>query len=355
MKVPEARKLKSGTWFIQLRLGGESIPVTASTEKECKRQAALIKAEHMAGRHRRARSELTLREVCQQYIDRLERAGASPETIRGYDIILRNRFKSLMDQPVSASLPWQKAYDTDAAHLKPKTMKNTWGFIRTACRSELKLELPEITTVAADRKEHTFLEPEQIKQFVAEIHGGPQEIALLLLLHSCRSSEVQGLTWDNVDLKNSRIHITDTVVRGKDNKTVMKERTKTDESDRFIPIFIPELKSALEAVEDKTGRVVPFNANSVYRRANTVCRHLGFPEVGQHGLRHSFASLCYSLEVPLRITMRLGGWKNDTVVSDIYTHLDKVHVGNQISKLEAFFAPTKENANENANKTASAQ
>lgn len=352
MKVPTPRKLPSGSWFVQLRLGGESISVTAATEKECRNQAALIKAEHVAGRRRRARSELTLREVCQQYIARKERAGASPETVRGYDIIVRNRFQSIMDQPVTTSVNWQKAYDADAAILKPKTMKNTWGFIRTAVRTELGMELPEITTKVPDRTEHAFLEPDQIKKFVAKIHGCPQEIALLLLLHSCRSSEVQGLTWDNVDLKNNRIHITDTMVRGKDNKRIIKDRTKTDDSDRFIPIFIPELKEALEAVEDKTGRVVPLNPNTVYQTANRFCRSLGFPEVGQHGLRHSFASLCYSLEVPIRITMKLGGWKNEKVVSEIYTHLDKVHVGQQITKLQQFFAPAKENANENANSPA---
>ena len=355
MKVPEPRKLPSGTWFVQLRLGGESIPVSAATETECRRQAALIKAEHVAGRRRRSRSELTLREACNQYIARKEKAGASPETIRGYDIIVNNRFQGLMDQYISPSLNWQKAYNEDAAHLSPKTMKNTWGFIRTAVRTELGMELPDVTQVTPDHKEHAFLDPDQIRVFVEAVHGGPQEIALLLLLHSCRSSEVQGLDWKDVDLKNNRIHIRQVIVRDKDNVRVTKDRTKTEESDRYIPIFIPELKDALEAVPVKKGRVVPYNPNSVYHQANKVCRSLGFPEVGQHGLRHSFASLCYSLEVPMRITMRLGGWKNDRVVSEIYTHLDKASIGKQVAKLEQFFAPKGENANENAKDSSEAQ
>jgi hypothetical protein len=48
MKVPAPRKLPSGSWFIQLRLGGESIPVTAATAKDCTREAAAIKAEWLA-------------------------------------------------------------------------------------------------------------------------------------------------------------------------------------------------------------------------------------------------------------------------------------------------------------------
>ncbi len=36
--------------------------------------------------------------------------------------------------------------------------------------------------------------------------------------------------------------------------------------------------------------------------------------------------------------MRIGGWENDRVVSEIYTHLDRMHVGQQITKLKQFFA-----------------
>ena len=50
MKVPEPRKLKSGTWFIQMRLGGESVPVSAATRTECIRQAEKIKADYRNGK-----------------------------------------------------------------------------------------------------------------------------------------------------------------------------------------------------------------------------------------------------------------------------------------------------------------
>ena len=336
MKVPEPRKLPSGTWFIQLRLGGESIPVSAATEKECRRQAALIKAEHVAGRRRRSRSELTLREACNRYIARKETAGASPSTIRGYMNIVNNRFQSVMDLPVSRSINWQKVYDAEKK--SPKTMANAWGFIRTVCRKELGIELPEITTKAQDRAEHAFLDPDQIRVFVAAVKGDKYEIPLLLCLMSCRASEVQGLSWSAVDLKENRIHICRTVVQDKDQKFVERSRTKTEGSDRWIPIFIPELRKALAAVKDKSGPVVNCRPNTVYRRANAICEELGLPLIGQHGLRHSFASLCYSLEVPLRITMQLGGWTSEKVVSDIYTHLDKRNIDKQIGKLKDFFA-----------------
>lgn len=337
MKVPEPRRLKSGTWFIQLRLNGESISVTAATERECRRQAALVKAEVQSGRKRAGKATLTLREACSRYIDKRERAGASPETIRGYTVIMENRFQGLMDRPVSLNADWQGAYDKDAARLTPKTMANSWSFIRSVCRKECGIELPEITTLASARVEHAFLDPDQVKIFVAATAGDKYRIPLLLCLSSCRSSEMAGLTWDDVDLEHNRIHIREVIVKDKHGKRVRKARTKTDASTRYIPIFIPELRAALEAVDDKTGPVAGAVRDTIYRHANAICEEAGLPQVGLHGLRHSFASLCYSLEIPLKITMQIGGWENDKVVSEIYTHLDQAHVDRQIGKLEQFF------------------
>jgi hypothetical protein len=99
MKVPKARKLPSGSWFIQLRLGGESISVTALTEKECTKQAQYIKAEYVAGKREYAENEAvtlpTLTKAIDQYIE--DRANTlSPLTVRGYRIIQKNRFQDYM-------------------------------------------------------------------------------------------------------------------------------------------------------------------------------------------------------------------------------------------------------------------
>lgn len=69
MKVPEPKKLPSGTWFIQMRLNGVSVPVSAPSKKECIQQAQLIKAEYLAGRRRIASNDITLREAITEYID----------------------------------------------------------------------------------------------------------------------------------------------------------------------------------------------------------------------------------------------------------------------------------------------
>lgn len=108
MKVPKARKLKSGNWFVQLRLGGESIPVTARTEKECIRQAQYLKAEYKAGKRQappepeaEAPKAPTVKEAIDAYIKKRD-AVLSPVTIRGYRNIQKSRFRSAMDREITS-------------------------------------------------------------------------------------------------------------------------------------------------------------------------------------------------------------------------------------------------------------
>lgn len=94
MKVPEPRKLSSGKWFIQLRLGGESIPVSDYSKKECIKQAQLIKAGYLAGKRQKATEQEPEAPTLQQAVDNYiaKRANTlSPSTIRGYRIIQRRR------------------------------------------------------------------------------------------------------------------------------------------------------------------------------------------------------------------------------------------------------------------------
>ena len=66
MKIPKAKKLKSGNYNITLRLDGECISITRSTATECRQEAQVIKSEYLAGRRQRISADakqMTLREV----------------------------------------------------------------------------------------------------------------------------------------------------------------------------------------------------------------------------------------------------------------------------------------------------
>lgn len=345
MKVPKPRKVSSGNYFIQLRLGGESISVTAVNEKECRRQAALIKAEYLAGvkQRRKVGMNKTLHQAIDDYIAARSNT-LSPSTIRGYRYIQRNRFQSVMQTPIKDIKNWQALCNIEAKFVKPKTLKNAIGLISSVLL-ENGITMESVRLPQIMQNQRPWLEPEEVLQFVKAVEGKPCEIHALLALHGLRRSEILALTWDNIDLKKKLIHVKGAIVVGEDNQLVHKETNKTKTSTRTVPIMIPALLKALEKVENKTGRVVSYYPNTLRKQINRICETCGLPKVGVHGLRHSFASLAYHLKLSELETMELGGWSDAQTMRKIYTHLAKVDRLKAPSKVAGFF----ENANQNAN------
>ena len=351
MKVPTPRKLSSGNWFIQLRLGGESIPVTADSEKECIKQAEYVKAEYRNGKRQPKEAEPeklpTVGAVIDEYI-RSKSNILSPSTIRGYQTIRKNRFQSVMDSSLSdlSESDWLHALNHESSICSPKTVTNAWRFIATALNVTAKYKLPDAQMPQIPHNERLFLDPDQIKKFTAAVKGTDIEIVALLALSSLRRSEICALRWENVDLKNRRILVSGAAVFDENNKLVQKKTNKNRSSTRYVPILMDELYSALEREQKESGLIAAMYPNTMNKKVLRICKENDLPHVTLHGLRHSFASLCYHLNVPEKIVMEIGGWADNQTMRKIYTHIAKSDVTKYTSELTQFFKNANENANE---------
>ena len=335
MKVPEPKKQPSGKWFIQLRLNGVSIPVTADTKTECVKQAQLIKAEHLAGKRKVAKVDITVGEVLDQFIEKYEDT-LSPSTIRGYNSVRKNRFQSVMDTRVNLIKDWQSVINKELETKSEHTVKNGWGVI-SAAFNDAGIPLPRIKLRPVPVHELPFLEPEEIKPFLDAIVGDPAEIYILLELHSLRESEAMAVVKNNsFDLKHNTIIVSGSIVPNKEHKFVSKETNKTKKSTREIPIMIPRLKELLEAKEGE-----PFEELSpltILKHVHAACQKAGVTDVTNHGLRRTFASLGYSLNVSERIIMDIGGWENPTTVHKVYIKLSARDKNKSKNSFTSFFS-----------------
>ena len=79
-------------------------------------------------------------------------------------------------------------------------------------------------------------------------------------------------------------------------------------------------------------------------RINQVCRANGLPEVGLHGLRHSFASLAYHLQIPEMIAAEIGGWNDLSTMHNIYTHLAQKDIEKRSQDFADYFDSEKRKA-----------
>ena len=323
IKVPTARQLPSGNWYVQLRINGKSISITEPTERAAVAKAIAVKDGLIQVRNTPL-GEQTLYKACEMWIEDNEYR-LSPSTIRGYVTCKDNGFKTLMSMKCSkiTDKVVATAINAECRNYSAKTVVNRWRFIAQvlewATDQRFEPALPQVVVEPSD-----FLDQEDLNTFLTSIKGSKVEITALLAISSLRRSEMAALSWDNgdIDLKNRWIHVRGSVVPDKNHRMVAKKTNKNSTSRRDIPIIDP-LYEALQRVENKTGRVVPEHPATMLSRINKACRDAGVPEVGCHGLRHSFASLCHILNVPTAVAMEIGGWADRTTMDRIYTHVSK--------------------------------
>lgn len=348
IKVPTARQLPSGSWFIQLRIDGQSISITKPTEKEAVAEAMAIK-QGIIKVKKQPLADKTLTQAIDLWLaDNKERI--SPSTVRGYKTCQKSGFQSLMKlkcKDITES-KIAKAINDECRSYTAKTVINRWRFISQvltwATGEHFTPQLPQIV-----KKDVDFLDKTELDTFIKYIKGKTVEIPALLAISSLRRSEIAALDWKNVDLKNRWIKVRGSMVPGEDHKMVRKDTNKNSSSRRDVPIIDP-LYDALNAVENKSGPVVPQHPATVWRQINEACAAAGVPEVGCHGLRHSFASLCHSLGIPAQAAMEIGGWADRTTMDRIYTHVSKRDKNSYQNAFTQHFVPSQNN--KNANETA---
>lgn len=355
MKVPEPRKLPSGSWFIQLRLGGDSIPVTARSKTTCIKEAQSIKAEYLAGKRKpkepESKSSYTLTEAIDNYIS-VRSNKLSPLTIRGYRIIQKNRFKKTMTRRLDKikNDEWEGIVNDEAALCSAKTLKNAYAFIRGVVKETTGKDLPDVTMPGAVSTERTFLDPEQIRVFVDAVKDTRYAVPALLALSSMRISEIQALRWEDIPKDPKFIKVSGAVVFDEHNHYQRKQQNKNITSARNVPIMIPELAAAIERDRKPIGPVLDITQNSLRTAVKKICAQNDLPPVTIHGLRHSFASLAYHLQIPEKIAMEIGGWADPGTMHKIYTHIARSDINRYRTAMTDFYSEKKdENANKNAN------
>lgn len=331
-RYPKAVQLPSGSWRCQVMVDGKRRSVTADTPMDAISRAVALRD----GQTTKSPQNLTLGAVVDEYI-RLREAVLSPSTIVAYKSYRSHLFQNYMGRRIEDldRRTLQRMVNDAAGVRSAKTVKNAFGLVAAALK-EYQVDTSGINLPQVPHKERPWLTADEVLLFCDIVRGHPCEIPALLALCSLRRSEIYALDWRDVNLKAGTVSVHRSKVKGEDGY-VLKDTNKTDSSTRVVPIIIPQLITALKAQKAESGPVCTSNPNTLYKQINALCRKAELPEVGVHGLRHSFASLCHHIGIPEMECARMGGWSDLGTMKKIYTHLSQDQLDDAAGQLRRFF------------------
>jgi integrase len=225
-------------------------------------------------------------------------------------------------------------------HLHPQTRRHVRSTLRRALADAIRdgvltrnvagLSRPP----ALQRRERPVLDANQARLLIDSTRGtryGP--LWTLLVTTGLRISEALGLAWSDVGPDS----ITVRRQLARENGEWVRRPPKTDKGRRTIPLT-PLAVDALRAQREQQAADLgerpapidglvftnakgrPLHGENTVKRLHADLAAAGLPRVNQHDLRHSCATLLYSVGVPLETISDILGHSTTRITADLYRH-----------------------------------
>jgi integrase len=160
--------------------------------------------------------------------------------------------------------------------------------------------------------------------------------ALICLYAGLRRGEALALRYEDIDRKNSVIHVTKAVEYIGNSPHIKPPKTEAGIRDAAL---LAPLADALP----KRGRGLifansdgtPLTKTQYRKRWLSYCQYIGC-DITAHQLRHGFATILYEAGVPDKDAQELMGHSNISVTRDIYTHIRQSRRDSTVSQLNDF-------------------
>ena len=259
----------------------------------------------------------TFLDYAEKYIKAKENI-LSASTIRGYRATLRgipSHFTSLPLKDITQYTLTALVNDM-VCSVSPKTVYNRHGLIASVLH-EFRPDFV-IRTKLPRKVQKDIYTPgdEEVSILFAYLEDSPTLkkywIPLYLASLGLRRSEIGALTVTDLS-EGDILTINKAKVLGSDNKWIIQNFTKTERSNRKIPVP-KELAGRIR----QQGFIYQGDLNSIFCVMTAAQRKLGLPHFGVHRLRSYFASKAHALGLHDSIILKLGGWKSDHIMKGIY-------------------------------------
>ena len=337
-----AKKTKAGNWCIQVYVGTDANGKKLQKRfyGETKREAEIKATQFLAKKHHDDLPQYkTVRVVIEEYIESKSNV-LSPSTIFNYRSILKNLPNSFTSLPLNIVdlKEVQSAINAYAVGRSPKSTRNasaliTSSFKQAALDISLNVSLPQ--KIKSDMRIPTEEEVRLILDYVKDSH---YEVPVVLAAYmGLRRSEICALKWADVDFEKNVLHIHSAVVFGEDG--LEEKTTKSVSGDRFLSMPVPVVDALMRS--DKNGEnVCKLNPHTITNRFKEKAVAVGVEPFNFHALRHFYASVMLSLNIPNKYAQRRMGHATDHMLKNVYQHLMQAKIDETDRMIDEYFSPT---------------
>ena len=232
----------------------------------------------------------------------------------------------------------QKMYKLNLKYLTPLYKKpinklkiqDIMPIFEDFCNKNIVRKIKPLKKLKVEKKPLSF---DEIKLIEYSLDLEPRLlISYFLICTGLRREELIPLRYEDID--NDVIHI-NKAVYFEHNQPVIK--TTKNELSRDVPL-LDTLKNKLPPGD---GLIFPnekgnMMSETTYKRKIAFCsKYLGVPFTG-HQLRHTYATMLYNSNVPIKEAQYFLGHKDIRVLLNIYTHLDNEKKKQSFSKINDF-------------------
>jgi integrase len=215
------------------------------------------------------------------------------------------------------------------------------AFAQAKSTNEIKVNpMDSVKKPKVENKEFKVWTQEQCQTFLNGIVGQPLYLAFHIALSTgMRQSEILALTWDNINIERSTIHVVQRISR--DGKKI-EPYLKTVASCRQIAIdkktieFLQNDSKPFQLVNctNKGTAIIPRNLMRTFYR---YIKKLNMPQITFHDLRHTHATLLLQAGVNPKVVAERLGHADMRITLERYSHVLPHMQQSAAEKIQYFF------------------
>lgn len=351
------RQRADGRWEGRVRFQGKSHSVYGKTQTEVKKKMKALNEKIMRDNFLYV-GQITVGDLLSRYVYEVKVNELKPKSLDALEFTAKQlvephlgkikvgdlttidgqRMVNALRQENYAYSSINKAYGLVNAAFKYGMMITPPVVTRNPCvgvklPKTIEIPMSEITIFSEDEVKlicDAALERDGKGQLIYKYGNG----VVILFFTGLRYSELAGLEWKNVDFAHRKIYVRGNVVSAKDRagdgktKTIIQKSSKTQNSDRVVPICDTVYEALLQLKELSDGDFVlttqngtPVDYWNFSRMFHKIQDKVGIPRRGLHACRHTFASMLFKRGIDAKVVAEILGHADVSITYNTYIHL----------------------------------